>query len=110
MDLAKCSYACVGGGMAAGLLAAIVGYCYTHSAWGGGALGGLVFFVAWLASNHFWQLAVSKTRDCCAAPGEAVQYLGWYGTVHEFLFSNRQYIQDFVQANGRKTMSDIRQL
>ena len=47
------------------------------------------------------------TMKHCASSGPAVSYLQWNGTVHDFVFSNREYAQHFVDANERKTLSPI---
>jgi hypothetical protein len=46
------------------------------------------------------------THDCCSV-GPAVEYLGWYGTFHEFMFSNQKYLNAFLGANHRKTQSNV---
>lgn len=46
------------------------------------------------------------THECCSV-GPAVEYVGWYGTCHEFMFSNQAYLDAFLSANRRKTQSDV---
>lgn len=54
----------------------------------------------------------AKVRDhlqpTCAAETAAIRYLDWHGTVHTFVFANRNYVDAFQSANERKTMSDVR--
>jgi hypothetical protein len=54
--------------------------------------------------------AEKATASECASPGPAVEYSGWYGTVHDFVFSNQQYLDAFVALNRQKRMSDIREI
>jgi hypothetical protein len=51
--------------------------------------------------------ARAAMKPCCAAERAAVQYVGWHGTFHTFVFTNRDYLNHFLAANSRKTMSDI---
>lgn len=48
--------------------------------------------------------------ETCAAPSSAVRYIEWHGTFHTFVFENRAYLESFIAANARKTMSDVRQV
>ncbi len=52
--------------------------------------------------------AAGLTTSACAGPGTAVGYVRWHGTMHEFEFSHQHYLELFIAANGRKTMSDVR--
>jgi hypothetical protein len=63
----------------------------------------------WLSNRTKAQArAIVKAR--CGSVNVAVHYAGWYGTFHEFIFTNRSFVQLFVLANNRKTMSDIREM
>jgi hypothetical protein len=53
--------------------------------------------------------AEDTMKPSCTCLTTAVEYAGWYGTVHEFIFSSRTYVNLFAAANVRKTISDIRQ-
>lgn len=53
------------------------------------------------------QNARSSLRPSCTAEKAAVQYVSWHGSFHTFTFTSRAYLDRFVAANGRKTMSDI---
>jgi hypothetical protein len=43
------------------------------------------------------------SRSCCT-DGEAVEYDGWYGSVHTFHFENDQYAQAFIAMNRGKVL------
>jgi hypothetical protein len=50
------------------------------------------------------------TCETCASPSDAVRYLKWHGTFHTFVFENEDYLKNFISANSRKTMSDVRRI
>jgi hypothetical protein len=54
--------------------------------------------------------ARSLTRTSCAARMVPVRYADWHGTFHTFTFESRDYLEAFIAANNRKTMSDVRQV
>lgn len=78
---------------------------------GSGGLGCVLGLAVGLVGIWPYSQALQKARDVmkphCTAEQAAVQYLTWHGTFHTFAFTNRQYLDLFVDANGRKTMSDI---
>jgi hypothetical protein len=47
--------------------------------------------------------AASKVNCCC--PRAAVEYQGWYGSVHTFKFHNHDYAASFKQSNRGKQLS-----
>jgi hypothetical protein len=50
------------------------------------------------------------TRTSCAATMVPVRYTDWHGTFHTFTFESRGYLEAFITANNRKTMSDVREV
>lgn len=50
----------------------------------------------------------ANLQPSCAARTTPIRYVEWHGTFHTFVFASREYLQAFVAANERKTMSDVR--
>ena len=67
-----------------------------------------------LLSIRPYKKALAKARAVlkqgCTSETAAVRYVDWYGNFHTFDFTNREYLNAFVAANRRKTMSDIREV
>jgi len=61
-------------------------------------------------STKIKEYARSLTRESCGSLGVAVEYIRWYGTFHEFVFSSQSYLSAFLYLNGNKRRSDIRQV
>jgi hypothetical protein len=51
---------------------------------------------------------LANLRPSCSARTAPIRYVEWHGTFHTFVFASHQYLQAFVEANERKTMSDVR--
>lgn len=64
-----------------------------------------------LASFIFYFLAKSKEKRLmspnCSCHSSAVNYLSWHGTVHTFIFTNKNYMDSFLSSNAQKNRSDI---
>jgi hypothetical protein len=76
---------------------------------------GVLVFAALLSGGVWAYLQALKNASAYLAPGcstrrIAVKYVEWYGTSHTFIFANRAYLQSFIDANSRKTMSDVREV
>lgn len=71
------------------------------------AVGASIAAVSVLPFNNARAAAKETMKPRCAAPDCALRYLEWYGSVHTFVFASREYLDAFVSANARKTMSDI---
>jgi hypothetical protein len=54
--------------------------------------------------------ALAKMRSTCASLDAPIEYLGWNGTFHSFVFSNRAYVGEFQAANHTKAMTDVQQV
>jgi hypothetical protein len=67
-------------------------------------LAGCLFYLMKYKNN---QAAQSMKRSCCTA-GPAVQYVGWYGSMHTFRFSRRDYMDKFLSKNSQKTQSNVK--
>lgn len=99
-----------GWGLGGGVGAWVVLGWLTGSGW-----FGFIVAVA-LAAAGFWYQGKAQEEArklmcaTCAAPSDAVRYIGWHGTFHTFVFDSKGYLEDFVAANSRKTMSDVRQV
>jgi hypothetical protein len=76
-----------------------------------GALLGIVILIAGIWVFHSTRPdAENHLQATCSAKTAAIRYSGWYGTFHTFVFANRTYLDAFIAANGRKTMSDVREV
>jgi hypothetical protein len=73
-----------------------------------GLVGGILPMAAFVkVSQDMKQGASDLRRPECPCVGPAVEYQGWYGTSHDFVFSNRHYLELFLESNRQKTRSDI---
>ncbi len=71
---------------------------------------GWTVFVLITAGVGSWGLrreARHNLKPTCAAVGPAVEYCEWYGTMHDFVFSNAAYLAAFLALNDRKSRSDV---
>jgi len=50
------------------------------------------------------EVTMSLHRTCCTCD-IAINYDGWYGTIHTFHFASPTYASAFAAANGRKCVS-----
>ena len=68
------------------------------------ATAGLVGWGVYLfrLSKQGFQRVIAEMRPGCASQSVAVQYGGWYGTVHSFTFANHEYGTLFQSANQKK--------
>jgi hypothetical protein len=70
-----------------------------------GLLLGLAFFAGCTYLYRRAQgSAKSLMKSACCTPAFAVQYSGWYGTVHTFHFESRSYAEQFISANAKKVL------
>ncbi len=84
----------------------VVGYA-TGNILSGLIVGLVLFGLSFLPYQK--DRATAKELMCpeCCSSGAAIRYLEWYGTFHTFVFSNRDYLDQFLAANHRKSRSDI---
>ena len=110
----KSSYESAGLWLAGGLLAGIASWIYIAYDSGNGTVGFSVALTVLSAS--FWPYRTARARargqmkTSCCAPGAAVRYVKWHGTFHTFVFESEAYTNDFLEANGKKTRSDVTQV
>lgn len=90
-------------------------------AWALLAIGGVNVWPALLAAaavlgsgiflyRHMITSAAERLLPDCASRTSAVRYLAWHGTFHTLVFTNRDYLDEFIASNERKKMSDIREI
>ena len=80
-----------------------------------GGTAGLAVGLGVLVAS-FWPFGKAKAKaraqmkGTCCNPVAAVRYRGWYGSVHTFEFDSETYTTAFLDANGRKTRSDVKRV
>jgi hypothetical protein len=71
-------------------------------------LGAIPIAVVLASSRR--SLAAADCSEACAAPGKAVQYLGWTGTVSSFAFASPTYTARFAEQNQKILINQSDQL
>jgi hypothetical protein len=98
----------------AGLIAWLVVWVFIGNVAGTGAagfiLGGLLFGGSFIPYSQAKNEAAAMMKQSCCTAGTAVQYVGWHGTMHTFVFQNKPYLESFIALNAKKTRSEIRQI
>ena len=72
----------------------------------------LLLFTGALA---YWSAELSgrakrAKKNCCGDVGPGVEFQGSHGSARDFIFSNSSYLSEFLDANPRKSRSDIRRV
>lgn len=97
-------------GIVLAIIVAVLGLFVSQIMWLGALLGVGIFIGFIVLAQKVKAEAVAMTTTSCACADKAVEYVTWHGTVHEFIFSNEEYVKAFTVANRSKTMSDIRRV
>lgn len=69
--------------------------------------GSIVFALAavsYFLGIRYHRRAMRATCATCACVEEAVVYAGWYGSIHTFLFDNREFADAIIRANEKKVV------
>lgn len=98
--------------VAGALLAFAVGLLvWRQTELGTGILAGCVVFGAsFIPRSMTRKQATSMLVKGCSAASRAVRYLEWHASSRTFVFTNRGYLDAFLQSNGRKSRSDIEEV
>jgi hypothetical protein len=97
-------------GVVLGIIFAIIVAVFATSLMAGLIAGIVAIIGGVILSNNMKTEATRLTQPKCISPDTAVEYTGWYGTAHDFVFKSRSYAEQFAAINRRKTMSDIREI
>lgn len=62
--------------------------------------------VAWILQQSRRAAAKAKCGESCAAPGHAVEYLGWTGSSRQFAFASPTFAARFAEAN-QATLANV---
>lgn len=89
--------------MAAWAAAGVALLVFAHPLW---LLASLIFaglsYLSFTEAKAALARYQSERSSTCSGAGSAVQYEGWYGSVHTFVFTSTQYGTAFQLANQKK--------